>query len=148
MTYVARFHRLRPKVYVSKYILFHAPKIVLKIDFVYEIPKAKHWRQYHLFDSNMFFHSIFVICYIHYLSPLYYGIPLTYPLANSECPDEMQHNAAFHQDLQFLLRSKVFSGTEMHPNLEIQTCDPLKYIGQSHPYCIYMNRRIHWDTMG
>ena len=32
------------------------------------------------------------------------------PLANSEDPDEMQHNAAFHQGLQCLLRLKQPSG--------------------------------------
>ena len=31
-------------------------------------------------------------------------------LANSADPDEMQHNAAFHQGLHFLLRSKQYSG--------------------------------------
>ena len=40
-------------------------------------------------------------------------------LANSEDPaDEMQHNAAFHQGLHCLLRSKESSGTEIHHNLE------------------------------
>ena len=33
-------------------------------------------------------------------------------LANSEDPDEMQHNAAFHQGLHCLLRFKQASGTE------------------------------------
>ena len=36
--------------------------------------------------------------------------------ANSEDPDEMQHNAAFHQGLHFLLKSKQSSGTELHHN--------------------------------
>ena len=44
-------------------------------------------------------------------------------LANSEDPDEMQHNAAFHQGLHCLLRL----GTEIHHNIENSTCDPLKY---------------------
>ena len=47
-------------------------------------------------------------------------------LANSEDPDEMQHNAAFHQGLYCLLRLKQSSGTEIH-HLEKSTCDPLKY---------------------
>ena len=29
-------------------------------------------------------------------------------LANSEVPDKMQHNAAFHQDLHYLLRLKHY----------------------------------------
>ena len=41
-------------------------------------------------------------------------------LANSEDPDEMQHNAAFHQGLHCLLKSKQCSGTEIH-NLEKST---------------------------
>ena len=48
-------------------------------------------------------------------------------LENSEDPDEMQHNAAFHQGLHCLLRLKQPSGTEIHHNLKISTCDPLKY---------------------
>ena len=39
-------------------------------------------------------------------------------LANSEDPDEMQHNAAFHQGLHCLLRLKQPSVTEMHNKLE------------------------------
>ena len=35
----------------------------------------------------------------------------------------MQQNAAFHQGLHFLLRSKQFSGKEIQHNF-----DPLKYI--------------------
>ena len=35
------------------------------------------------------------------------------PLANSEDPDEMQHNAAFHQGLHCLLRLKQSSGSEV-----------------------------------
>ena len=37
-------------------------------------------------------------------------------LANSEDPDEMQHNSAFHQGLHHLLRLKQPSGTEIHTN--------------------------------
>ena len=45
-------------------------------------------------------------------------------LANSEDPDEMQHYAAFHQGLHYLLLLKQPSGTEIHHNLENSTCDP------------------------
>ena len=48
-------------------------------------------------------------------------------LANSEDPDEMQHNAAFHQGLHCLLRLKQPSGTKIHHNLEQSTCDPSQY---------------------
>ena len=47
-------------------------------------------------------------------------------LANSEDPDEMQHNAAFHLGLHCLLQLKHPSGTEIHDNLENYTCDPSK----------------------
>ena len=47
-------------------------------------------------------------------------------LANSEDPDEMQHNAAFHQGLHCLLRLKPNSRTKTHNNLENSTCDPLE----------------------
>ena len=33
-------------------------------------------------------------------------------MTNSEDPDEIQHNAAFHQGLYYLLRLKQPSGTE------------------------------------
>ena len=39
-------------------------------------------------------------------------------LANSEDPDEMQHNAAFHQGLHCLLQLKQTLGTEIHNSLE------------------------------
>ena len=45
-------------------------------------------------------------------------------LANSEDPDEMQHNAAFHQCLHCFLILKQPSGTEMHHNLENSTFAP------------------------
>ena len=35
-------------------------------------------------------------------NPLYSGNPLTGTFANSENPDEMQHDAAFHQGLHCL----------------------------------------------
>ena len=45
--------------------------------------------------------------------------------ANSEDPDEMQHIAAFHQGLHCLLRLKQPPGTEIHPDLDNPTSDPL-----------------------
>ena len=44
-------------------------------------------------------------------------------LANSEDPDEMQHNAAFLQGLHCLLRLKQPSEREVHHNLESSTCN-------------------------
>ena len=49
-------------------------------------------------------------------------------LANSEAPDEMQHNAAFHQGLYCLRRLKQCSGTEEHRFMKFLTCNPLKYV--------------------
>ena len=48
-------------------------------------------------------------------------------LANSKDPDEMLHNASFHQSLHCLIRLKQPSGTEIYHNLETSTCVPLKY---------------------
>ena len=39
-------------------------------------------------------------------------------MTNNEDPDEMQHNAAFHQGLHCLLRLELPSGIEIHHNLE------------------------------
>ena len=58
-------------------------------------------------------------------------------LANSVDPDEMQPNAAFHQGLHYLPRSKPPSETEIHHDLENITCDPLKlHNGLPHAYYI------------
>ena len=60
-------------------------------------------------------------------NPLHTGNAKMGTLANSEDPDEMQHNAAFHQGLHYLLGFKYSSGTEIHQNLENSFCEPLKY---------------------
>ena len=44
-------------------------------------------------------------------------------LVNSEDPDEMQHDAAFHLGLHCVLRLNQPSGTEIHHNLENSTYD-------------------------
>ena len=44
--------------------------------------------------------------------------PLTGTLANSGDPDEMQHNAAFHQGLHCLLILKQSTGIETPHNIE------------------------------
>ena len=67
--------------------------------------------------------------------------------ANSEDPDEMPHNAAFHQGLHCLLRFKEHSETEIHHNFENSTCDPLKlHNGQYHTYYINIYGKIHQRT--
>ena len=85
------------------------------------------------------------------INPLFTGNPLMGTLANSEDSDEMQHNAAFHQDLHCLLRLKQPSRTEKQDNLETSTCGPLKY-KMDNPilikYCINMYRKIHQNTKG
>ena len=55
-------------------------------------------------------------------------------LVDIEDPDEMQLNAAFHQGMHCLLRLIQPSGTEIHHNLGMSICDPLKYT----MYCINM----------
>ena len=70
-------------------------------------------------------------------------------LANIEDPDEMQHNAAFHQGLRCLLRLKQPSVTEVQHNLEISTCYSLNvHNGQSHTYCINMYGKTYQSTKG
>ena len=68
-------------------------------------------------------------------------------LANNEDPDEMQHNAAFHQGPHCLLRLKKLSGTEITHNLENPTCDPFKYT-MGTPILINMYGKIHQNTKG
>ena len=64
---------------------------------------------------------------------------------NSEDPDEMSHNAAFHQGLHCLLRqTKTFSVKEIQYFLEIITCGPSIYIyiyTMDHPEFIKSNQR-------
>ena len=48
-------------------------------------------------------------------------------LANSEDPDEMQRNSAFHQGLHCWLEYNQSSGTEIYHDLEILTSEHLKY---------------------
>ena len=47
------------------------------------------------------------------LNPLYTGNSSTGTLANSEDPDEMPHDVAFHQGLDYLLRQNLSSEKEI-----------------------------------
>ena len=49
-------------------------------------------------------------------------------LANSEDPDEMLHNVAFHQGLHLLLRQDRSLEKEIQYFFRIVTCDPSLYI--------------------
>ena len=53
-------------------------------------------------------------------------------LANSEDPDEMLHNAAFHQGIHCLLKQKRSSEKKLQSYLEIIFCDPSIYT-MDHP---------------
>ena len=76
-------------------------------------------------------------------SPLYTGNPKTGTLTNSEYPDEMQHNAVFHQVLHSLLRLKQSSETEIRHNLE-KYMRPLKlHNGQFHTYDAVFHQGLH-----
>ena len=62
-------------------------------------------------------------------------------LENSEHPDEMPHNVAFHQGLNCLLRQ---TEKEVQPFLEIISCDPSLYV-MDHPgliVCSFMENSI------
>ena len=74
-------------------------------------------------------------------------------LANSEDPDEMQHNdnAAFHHGLYLLLRLKQPSWTEQH-KLEKSTCDLLTCTTDSPilivSICMEKSTRKQWVYLG
>ena len=53
-------------------------------------------------------------------------------LTNSEDPDEMPHNAAFHLGLHCLLRQNQSSKNEIHFFFEIINCNPSIYT-MDHP---------------
>ena len=58
-------------------------------------------------------------------------------MAISEDPDEMQHNAAFHQGLHCLPRLNQSPEKEIQMFLEIKTCDPSIYtMDHSSLYCL------------
>ena len=61
-------------------------------------------------------------------------------LANSEDPDEMLHNAAFHQGLHCLPRQKQSSEKERQFYLESITCDPTIYT-KDNPKFIVPNQK-------
>ena len=63
-------------------------------------------------------------------------------LANSEDPDEMPHNVAFHQGLHCLLRQNQSSEKEMQYFLEIITCDTSIYT-MDHPDLIVSNFMVN-----
>ena len=60
-------------------------------------------------------------------------------LTNSEDPDEMPHNAAFHQGLYCFLRQKQ-SPEKIQFSLEIIMWHPSIYI-MDHPKCIVLNQK-------
>ena len=76
--------------------------------------------------------------------PLHTGGSLMCTLANSEDPDEMLHNAAFHQGLYYLLRQKTYSEKEkqfLFGNYNLRPFD--MYNGPSKGYCIKPEGIIH-----
>ena len=61
-------------------------------------------------------------------------------LANSEDPDEMPHNAAFHQGLHCLLCHEQLQRKNNIFNVKIRTCDPSVYTTE-HPKFIAANQK-------
>ena len=78
-------------------------------------------------QSNKFIVYFSILSEIPYCKAWLAPVPKTGTLANSEDPDETQHNAAFHMGLHFLLRLKQPSETDIHNKLETSTCNPFKY---------------------
>ena len=74
-----------------------------------------------------------------YLTP-YIHVTSNVSLTNSEDPDEMPYNVAFHQGLHCTLRQKLSSEKEMQFNLEIITCDTSNYT-MDHPKFIVSNQK-------
>ena len=76
-------------------------------------------------------------------------------MANSEDPDEMLHNVAFHQGLRCLLRQHHSSEKKIQYFFEIITCDPSLYI-IDHPDLTVSNfmgnsigiKRVNWTYQG
>ena len=61
-------------------------------------------------------------------------------LANSEDPDEMPHDAAFHQSLHSLIRQKQSSEKEIHFYLKVLTCELLIHT-MDHPKFVVSNKQ-------
>ena len=77
-------------------------------------------------------------------NPFWTGNPLTGTLSNSEDPDEMLHNAAFHLGLHYLVRQSQSSKKEMQYFLAVIIYDPSVYI-KDHPdfvVCSFMEFSI------
>ena len=69
--------------------------------------------------------------------------------AYSEDPDEMQHNAAFHQGVHCFKIKKKLLREKNTIVLENYSLAPLQmYNGQSYLNCIYMYGKIHQNTKG
>ena len=69
-------------------------------------------------------------------------------LANSEDPDEMRHNAAFHQGQHRLLRQEGSKEKAIQCHLEIITCVPSIYTMDHPKYIIKPVGRIHLCIKG
>ena len=68
--------------------------------------------------------------------------------ANSEDPDEMQHNAAFHLGLHCLLKLKRSPDKKDNILLNFDLIPLDMYNGLSHVYCIKPEGRIYKYTKG
>ena len=64
-------------------------------------------------------------------------------LANSVDPDEMQHNAAFHQGLHCLQRLKHPSGTEIHHYLEVLFMNSEQLDFLLNPFFVFRNLYVN-----
>ena len=63
-------------------------------------------------------------------------------LSNSEDPDEMPHDAAFHQGLHCLLSQKQFLAKDIHFYVKNINCDPSIYVyTMNHPQLTASNRK-------
>ena len=76
------------------------------------------------------------------------GKHLMSTFANSEDPDEMQHDAAFHLGLHCLKGKKRSSGKRIQFFFNFKHTPINMYNGLSQVYCIEPEGRIHYYTKG
>ena len=108
-----------------------------------ETHQGKYWSG--TFVILLFLFELIAICALHIVASKIVRVGLslygqTGTLANSEDPDEIPYNAAFHQGLHCLLNSILVGRYDLEP--------PNIYNEPLQVYCIISGRRIYQNTKG